>query len=136
MKTFTFPKPEHLCLRRDIDSLFASGARSTAAYPLRAVYRRLTDEETAGIPATAPRVKVLLSVPKRKLRHAVDRNRAKRQLREAYRLQKHLLLSQLPQGVALHIGFLWLSAAPVPTELVARKVKALLLRIGEDLRHP
>ena len=126
MRIFTFPKAEHLCLRNDIEQLFTSGSKSAAAYPLRLVYR--TVDHQAG-----PQVKVLLSVPKRKLRHAVDRNRAKRQLREAYRKHKHSLLAALPLGVGVHIGFLWLSDKPVESEHIEKKVVQLLTRLQENL---
>lgn len=85
MATFTFRKPEHLCKQKEIEALFSAGSQSFTAYPLRATFKQVE-------PTTGPAVKVLLSVAKRRLHHAVDRNRAKRQLREAYRLQKHLLL--------------------------------------------
>ena len=124
MKKYTFPKPEHLCHQKDIEELFGAGGRSSVAYPLRVVWR--TFEYRGG-----PRVKVLLSVSKRKLRHAVDRNRAKRQLREAYRLQKSLLLSALPQDMGMHVAFLWLSSQPEPSSLLHARVGALLQRMGE-----
>ena len=39
--------------------------------------------------------KILISVPKRKFKHAVDRNKIKRQIREGYRKNKHILLDEL-----------------------------------------
>lgn len=123
-KRFTFPKAEHLCLQKEIEALFRAGTFSHSAYPLRIVCKKVDHEH-------GPAVKVLLSVAKRKLRHAVDRNRAKRQLREAYRLQKELLLSTLPQEEGWHIGFIWLADKPMDSELVHKKVKALLLYTAE-----
>ena len=78
-----------------------------------------------------PRVKVLISVSKRKFKHAADRNRAKRQVREAYRLQKHLLLEALPEGVALNVAFIWLSDRPVSSSLVHARLRATLKRLAE-----
>ncbi|MGN1241302.1 MAG: ribonuclease P protein component, partial [Alloprevotella sp.] len=74
---YKFPKAEHLCLKRDIERLFSAGTKSLSAYPLRVV---VGEADTGSVP-----VKVLMSVSKRRLHHAVDRNRAKRQMREAYR---------------------------------------------------
>jgi ribonuclease P protein component len=128
MFTNRFPKAEHLCLRNDIDNLFAAGAKALTAYPLRMVYREVKHREGS-------QVKVLLSVPKRKLRHAVDRNRAKRQLREAYRLNKTALLEALPQKQGLHLAFMWLSDKPVESAFVTKKVVNLIHRAAEQLRQ-
>lgn len=128
MFTHRFPKAEHLCLRNDIDALFSAGAKALTAYPLRVVYREVNHKE-------GPKVKVLLSVPKRKLRHAVDRNRAKRQLREAYRLNKPTLLETLGDKQGLHLVFMWLSDKPVDSKVIEKKVINLLHRIGEQLHQ-
>ena len=128
MFTHRFPKAEHLCLRNDIDALFSAGAKALTAFPLRVVYREVKHKD-------GPKVKVLLSVPKRKLRHAVDRNRAKRQLRETYRLNKPTLVGALSEKQALHLAFMWLSDKPVDTKVIEKKVINLLLRIGEQLHQ-
>lgn len=128
MFTHRFPKAEHLCLRNDIDALFSAGAKALTAYPLRVVYREVNHKE-------GPKVKVLLSVPKRKLRHAVDRNRAKRQLREAYRLNKPTLLETLGDKQGLHLAFMWLSDKHVDSKVIEKKVINLLHRIGEQLHQ-
>lgn len=127
MSTFTFRKPEHLCRKTEIEALFTPGSHSFTVYPLRATYRRA--DRTSG-----PAVKVLLSVSKRRLHHAVDRNRAKRQLREAYRLQKHLLLEAMPEDTALHIAFIWLAEKPVRTQTVMERMRAILLRTADRLQ--
>lgn len=128
MFTHRFPKAEHLCLRNDIDNLFSAGAKALTAFPLRVVYREVKHRE-------GPQVKVLLSVPKRKLRHAVDRNRAKRQLREAYRLNKTILLEALQPKQGLHLAFMWLSDKPVDSAFVAKKLVNLLQRTAEQLHQ-
>ena len=128
MFTHRFPKAEHLYLRNDIDALFSAGAKALTAFPLRVVYREVKHKD-------GPKVKVLLSVPKRKLRHAVDRNRAKRQLRETYRLNKPTLVGALGEKQALHLAFMWLSDKPVDTKVIEKKVINLLLRIGEQLHQ-
>ena len=82
----TFRKKERIVSNLLIETLFEKGnSQSLAAYPLRAVF--LKKERQQG---HAP-VQILISVPKKRFKHAVDRNRVKRQIREAYRLHKQLL---------------------------------------------
>ncbi len=121
----TFRKSEHICLRSDIETLFSAGSASMSAFPIRATFRKMPYD------GQGPQVKVLLSVAKRHLRHAVDRNRAKRQLREAYRMEKQRILAQLAPSDSVHIAFIWLADKPMPTQLVHTRIASLLQRIGE-----
>jgi hypothetical protein len=73
-------------------------------------------------------------VSKKSFHDAVDRNRAKRQLREAYRKHKHSLIASLPHKTGLHIGFLWLADKPVESSVVEKKVIQLLARLEENLQ--
>ena len=124
---FTFPKAEHLCLQREINALFASTSRSLVAYPLRALLHIVPHE------GNGPQAKVLISVSKRKFKRAVDRNRAKRQIREAYRLQKHTLIEQLPDGVGCHLAFIWIADQPCDSNLVHKRMGNLLQRLAEQI---
>lgn len=128
MKANGFPKCEHLCLKKDIETLFSAGSRSITIFPLRAVYRLVPRER-------GPQVQVLVSVAKRRLHHAVDRNRAKRQLREAYRLNKQLFSDLLPENQMLHIGIIWLSERPVNSSVVSDRMATILHRMAENLRE-
>lgn len=121
----TFPKAEHLCLQRDIEALFSPGRYSHSAFPLRIVVRPMPYD------GSGARVKVLLSVSKRKLRHAVDRNRVKRQIREGYRLQKNDFIALLPADVALHIAFIWLSDKPENSTFIHKRLLLLLQRTAD-----
>ena len=116
----TLGKEERLCSRKAIEELFGGGHKSVTAYPIRAVY--MPSEQTG--------VCVMVSVSKRHFKRAVKRNRIKRQLREAYRLQKELLL---PLDGGLDIAFLWTSPELLPTEKVFQKMKNILQRIRETL---
>lgn len=86
-QSFKFNKAERLKNHHLLSALFTSG-KSFSAYPLRVVF--ITIEETGPFPA-----QFSLSVPKRKFKLAVDRNRLRRQIREAYRLHKHSLYEDL-----------------------------------------
>lgn len=90
----TFGKEEHIVSKLQIDRLFSKGgSRALSAFPIRVVYRLYDRPEYDPVA-----VQVLLSVPKRHLKHAVARNRVKRQLREAYRLQKEILAERCPRA--------------------------------------
>ncbi|MBF9255172.1 ribonuclease P protein component [Pontibacter sp. 172403-2] len=97
--SYTFPKEEHLCSRRHIALLFSKGS-SFNLYPLRFVY--LTPQDMP-----PDKTQVLISVSKRYFKRATDRNRLKRQMREAYRLNKHLLTQNPAQAPRL-LGILYI----------------------------
>ena len=125
----TLNKSERMHLNRHIGDLFAGGGRSLSSFPLRVVYKK--------VPAMSgePQAAILISVPKRRLKHAVSRNLVKRQIRESYRQHKHTLLLRLGQtpDVRLHIAFLWLADRLYPTATVQQVVCRLLQRIVEQM---
>lgn len=83
----TFRKQERLTGRDAINTVMRSGTSVTVT-PFRLV-GVLTQR-----PSTAP-VQVAFAVPKRHVRHATDRNRIRRQMREAYRLNKETWYTDL-----------------------------------------
>lgn len=121
----TFRKRERIVSTRLMEMLFGKGgSRSLAAFPLRAVYR-----QTERQPGCAP-VQILISVPKKHLRHAVDRNRVKRQVREAYRHNKQLLDGLVAGDRQLLLAFIWLSDRLLPSHEVEQRTVRLLQRIA------
>ncbi len=129
----TFPKRERLNRKKEIDCLFRSGARSLLAFPIRTVFIPIqTEGETA---AFEKGISVLINVSKRYLRHAVDRNRVKRQLREAYRRNKTDFMDKLPADLrGLRIAFLWIDGKHHASAEVEAKMKNLLIRIVESMQ--
>ncbi|MCL2682394.1 MAG: ribonuclease P protein component [Bacteroidales bacterium] len=102
----TFPKSERLCSKNCIDELFANGeARRSGGFTVK--YLRSHMDETVGAENFQPLPKILISVPKRFQKRAVDRNRTKRLIREVYRKHKHLLartpVSTLLNGMGSNI---------------------------------
>ncbi len=122
--------------RKLIDRLFVGGgSKSMSCFPLRLVFMVLdhNDEalENKGSHVDMADVQMMISVPKRCFKHAVDRNRVKRQVREAYR--RHLDLYELPEGKYLAMAFIWLDHQHHETAEVEDKVVNLLRRLGEKL---
>ena len=132
MKTKGFHKRERIVSRKLIEQLFShTGSHSKAAFPVRAVYRL---EPCDGEAEAAP-VQLLISVSKRHFKHAVDRNRVKRQLREAYRHHKALLDGCVPEGHRLAVAFIWLTPNHQASQLIEKRVIALLKQIGETIAN-
>ena len=129
----TLCKAERLSGKKQVDTLFTGGAgRSMSIHPIRMVYT-IGECDAEG---REPQAKVMMSVSKRHFKHAVDRNHVKRQLREAYRHNKHLLLDVLAQrpGTQVVMAFIWTSAEILESAAVEHRMKKLLSRLSEKTK--
>ena len=124
----TLAKEERIVSKKLMSSLFeSSSSRVVVSFPLRAVYLLVPRNEGC------PPVQFLVSVPKKRLRHAVDRNRAKRQVREAYRLSKQQLWPSVSDDQSLAIAFIWMSDKPRQSHRVSQSVNQILHQIAVQL---
>lgn len=81
----TFPKSERLCSKKVLGELFKKGSASVQTFylfPFRVLYMSHDPNRTETLPA------IVITVPKRTFKRAVDRNLVRRRVREAYRLNK------------------------------------------------
>lgn len=125
---FTLSKEERICSKKLINELFTGNGRSMTAFPLRVVFmkRTILDDQ--------PRAAMLVSVPKRYFKHAVDRNRVKRQVREAFRRNKSIITQNLTDDhEAVAMAFVWLTDEKFPSSEVENRMVRLLTRISECL---
>lgn len=125
---FTLSKEERICSKKLINELFTGNGRSMTAFPLRVVFmkRTIVDDQ--------PRAAMLVSVPKRYFKHAVDRNRVKRQVREAFRRNKSIIIQNLTDDhEAVAMAFVWLTNEKYPSSEVENRMVRLLTRISECL---
>ncbi|MBO4753538.1 MAG: ribonuclease P protein component [Bacteroidales bacterium] len=108
MKQFTLPKSERLYLRESIGELFANG-RTFVVFPYRVVYLlKKADAENLPDAEKQGRCAIMAVAPKKRFKHAVDRNHVKRLTREAYRVQKLPLHETLEKtGHSLEVAFLY-----------------------------
>lgn len=125
MNLHSFKKEERLCNKRLLNSLFHSGS-SFLLYPFRVTF----------LPSQEPvhTAQVVLSVPKRRFKRAVDRNLLKRRMREAYRLNKFEFLYRFLQEQSVH---LLLSVQYIGKEIhdyhfIEKKLIAVLLRLKDE----
>lgn len=81
MPSFSFPKREKLKHKKLFAQLFEQG-QSKYKFPIRMLWIKV-DPPISNVP-----ILCAVSVPKRLFPKAIQRNRIKRQLREAYRLNK------------------------------------------------
>ena len=124
----TFNKRERIVSRKLIERLFSKGCSfSVSAFPLRIVVM-----ETARTEDDVP-VQVLVSVSKRHFKHAVDRNRVKRQVREVYRQHKQIVTEKVQQKQTLATAFIWLADEPYESTVVEKSIKKLLGKVAERL---
>lgn len=129
MAEYTLSKKERLNSKAVIERLFAGGSKSFPSYPLRVVYMPQESDEK-----DVPAASILISVPKKRFKRAVKRNLVKRQVREAYRKNKYLLLDALAsKNKRLVLAFIWLDNNIHSSAEVEEKVKKLLLHIAEKL---
>lgn len=126
----SFGKKERLCNKKKIDELF-SGSKSFIAYPLRVVYKQTTVTDVSELGAC-----ILISVSKKKFKRAVKRNRVKRLIREAYRLNKTQLLDALFENEShFDIAFLFLKdELPKYDEIEKAILKAINILV-ENLKE-
>jgi ribonuclease P protein component len=117
-------KDEKLCSRTAVERLFGEG-KSLMAFPVRAAYRLRPRGEQP--------VQFLISIPKKRIRKAVQRVTLRRRVREAYRLnRRELLLPTLEQeGWGVDIAFVYLDTTMAPYAVIQEKVTSLLTRIAQ-----
>lgn len=133
-RAFAFSKNERVCRKKNVETLFkGKESRSLVAFPLRAVF---VTEDTE-CKEDCPQAQVLVSVSKRRLRHAVDRNRAKRLIRETYRKARHILIdgNVLAEKQRITIAFLWIDSHLYDYNHVEKAMFNILHRIREKMQE-
>lgn len=126
MPSFTFKKEERLKSRKIIGSLFKEG-KSFSMFPLRLVWKTVEREQAYPVQFT-------VSVPKRSFPRAVHRNQIRRKIREAYRLQKHLLYEALAEDDQQYaLMFLFIAKKAMTYQEIDQAVNKVIKRFIRQL---
>lgn len=129
VKKFSFRSVERLKSKKIIEQLFQSSS-SFSVPPLQVYYK--IEEVNAFVQS---RASILISVPRKNFPRAVDRNHLKRRMREAYRLNKHLLsdaLNELNRNCVL--GFVYMGKEKFSYKEIESSVQEALEKIKSKLQ--
>jgi ribonuclease P protein component len=117
-----FPKKERLASKKLIKELFSKGS-SFFLYPIKSFY-------FVNYPQAPEVNQVIISIPKKNFKSAVKRNLLKRRIREAYRLNKHILQNQ-DASLQFLVGFVYISKDILSYKEIESKLKTILKRLSE-----
>jgi ribonuclease P protein component len=124
----TLKRTERLKSSRIIGELFDSGDTITI-FPLKLFWS--TDNYDQPVPA-----RMAVAIPARNIRNAVDRNRLKRRIREAYRLNKQILLVFLSdKKLYLNFVFLYLPKTVSSYSQISEALIKILMNIMNHLEN-
>ena len=118
----TFSKSERLCSKKSIKELFNRGF-SFYTYPFKVIYLPNPDK-------SIDKSQILISVPKHVFKKAVDRNKIKRRIREAYRLNKKYFALVLDNP--LMIAYIYTAKESLGFQLIQEKLKISLQRLNNE----
>ncbi|MDE6255162.1 MAG: ribonuclease P protein component [Muribaculaceae bacterium] len=139
-RRFTLRKAEKLRHKNLVNSLFNSG-KSIYEFPIRLVWKALSPEELrdsfrAAVPEQTGKMQMLITIPKKKRKRAVDRVLLRRRIREAYRLNRTHLADVIEKRDDLGVvsmAFIFLGEENTPYATLEKKMINLLERLEKKL---
>jgi ribonuclease P protein component len=123
---FTYQKTDKLKSRKQTQYLFSTG-QAINVFPIRLIYTIEPIESTAANLSLTSVLQAGVGAPSRTFRKAVQRNRVKRLLREAYRLEKPNFISQAAlDNKRVNLFFLYTDALVLTQVEIQGKLKEAL----------
>ncbi|MDE5584761.1 MAG: ribonuclease P protein component [Muribaculaceae bacterium] len=137
---FTLRKSAKLRHRTLIQELFRKG-KSVYSGPLRVTFRALSDDDLKGsfreaVPDLLGPLQFMITVPKKKRRHAVDRVLMRRRIREAFRLQWHPLKKMIqadPDIRTLSLAIVYMDTENSEMQAISSAVGSALTKVRKKL---
>ena len=115
-----FSKKERLCSKSDIQKLFENNQHLIHNKMKVFWIQKLSKKKS---------LKLLISVPKKAIPNAVDRNKLKRLIRESFRINKNIIGNKNE----LHLGLIYLSSEIPKFNVIEEKIKVILHRLNDKL---
>ena len=139
-ESFKFQKDERLHHRSLVETLFRKG-KSFYEFPFRVSWRKLTEEELQKnfrncVPAGIGKLQFMVTVPKKKRRHAVDRVLLRRRIREAYRLNRSPFKNKVaedPSIGTLNLAVIYIHDQNLSYKAIEHGMISLLNKLSKKL---
>lgn len=125
MALFSFSKKERLKNKVEIESLFSEGNRFFE-YPFNVIWKVDSNSDST--------LKMAVSVPKKKIPNATDRNKIKRLVREAFRKNKTIVQQPLEaKDVKLHLMLIYSQSNIMSMSEIEDKISVTLQRLADEV---
>lgn len=132
-KVFTYQKIDKLKSRKQTQHLFSTG-QAIHVFPIRLIYTIEPMEAATTNGSITSLLQAGVGAPSRTFRKAVQRNRVKRLLREAYRLEKPNFISQVAlDNKRVNLFFLYTDALVLTQVEIQGKLKEALSILATKL---
>ena len=121
----TFSKSERLCSQVLIERLVEKG-KSFNSFPFRITWMEIAESSSP--------IKIVISVPKRIVKKAVERNKIKRQIREVYRKEKQKCYDLLGDKKIL-LMLVYTSKTKMEFKVLEEKIIEALQRLNKTVNR-